>query len=137
CRIMIGIALSLAPMSNDNVSRRISEISLGPISKRTTIHSPEFRDPFLCSADELSIDMKEQLKSDSRLKHLPSFVILGSNDQLCDIALKMLLLLAPTYFCFSRLTVLKTKYRNRAQFEDDLRICLSNIAPRFEDLRSA
>src|SRR4029434_6006897 len=81
--------------------------------------------------------MKEQLKSDSRLKHLPSFVILGSNDQLCEIALKMLLLFASTYLCeagFSRLTALKTKYRNRAQIEDDLRICLSNIAPRFEDL---
>src|SRR4029434_6314655 len=106
CRIMIGAKLSAIPMSNDNVSRRISEISLCPISKRTTIHSPEFRDPFLCSADELSIDMKEQLKSDSRFKHLPSFVILGSNDQLCDIALKMLLLFASTYLCeigFSRL----------------------------------
>src|SRR4029434_6733490 len=78
-----------------------------------------------CSADELSIDMKEQLKSDSRLKHLPSFVILGSNDQLCDIALKMRLLFASTYLCeagFSRLTALKTKYRNRAQIEDDLKI---------------
>src|SRR4029434_3145975 len=88
----------------------------------------------------LSIDMEEQLKSDSRLKHLPYFVILDSNDQLCDIALKMLLLFASTYLCeagFSRLTALKTKYRNRAQIEYDLRICLSNIAPRFEDLCSA
>src|SRR4029434_4781712 len=81
--------------------------------------------------------MKEQLKSDSRLKHLPYFVILDSDDQLCDIALKMSLLFASTYLCqagFSRLTALKTKYRNRGQIEDDLRICLSNIAPRFENL---
>ena len=80
--------------------------------------------------------MKEQLKSDSRLKHLPYFVILDCNDQLC-------LKNAPPFrvdiFVRDRLfkTALKTKYCNRAQIEDDLRICLSNIAPRFEDLCSA
>ena len=51
-RIMIGIVLSLAPMSNYTVSRRISEISLGPISKRTTVHSPEFGIHF--SAQQMS-----------------------------------------------------------------------------------
>ena len=80
--------------------------------------------------------MKEQLKSDSRLKHLPYFVILDSNDHLCDIALKMLILFASTYLCqagFSRLTALKTKYRNRAQIEDDLRICFQTLP---QDLRT-
>ena len=95
--------------------------------------------------------MQEQLielKSDSRLKHLFTTSSLSSfwvammpeYPQLSDIALKMLLLFASTYLCeagFSKLTALKTKYRNRAQIEDDLRICLSNIAPRFEDLCSA
>ena len=105
-------------------------------------------DPFLCSADKLSKDMQEQLielKSDSGLKHLfitsslSSFwvALMPEFPQLCVIALKMLLLCASTYLCeagFSRLTALKMKYRNRAQIEDELRICLSNIAPRFEDL---
>ena len=109
------------------------------------------RDPFICSADELSIDMQEQLielKSDSRLKHLFTTSSLSSfwvammpeYPQLCDIALKMLLLCASTYLCeagFSKLTALKTAYCNRAQIEDDLRICLSNIAPRLEDLCQA
>src|SRR4029434_1705979 len=82
--------------------------------------------------------MKEQLKSDSRLKHLPSFVILGSNDQLCD-SLKNAPPFRVDIFVRDRLfkTALKTKYRNRAQIEDDLMIYLSNIAPRFEDLCSA
>src|SRR4029434_6084811 len=93
--------------------------------------------------------MQEQLielKSDSGLKHLfitsslSSFwvALMPEFPQLCVIALKMLLLCASTYLCeagFSKLSVLKLKYRKRAQFEDDLRICcLSNIAPRFEDL---
>ncbi len=33
-----------------------------------------------------------------------------------------------------KMTALKTKYRNRAQIEDDLRLCLSNIEPIIEDL---
>ena len=93
--------------------------------------------------------MQEQLielKSDSRLKHLfttsplSSFwvAMMPEYPQLCDIALKIILLFASTYLCeagFSRLTALKTKYRNLAQIEDDLRICLSNIAQRFEESR--
>ncbi len=52
--------------------------------------------------------------------------------ELCDVALKILLPFASTYLCeagFSKMTALKTKYCNRAQIEDDLRLCLSNIEP--------
>ncbi len=106
------------------------------------------RDPFVCTANKLSIDMQEQLielKSDSRLKELFSSCPLSSfwaalmqeYPELCDVALKILLPFASTYLCeagFSKMTALKTKYRNRAQIEDDLRLCLSNIEPIIEDL---
>ncbi|KAI2646701.1 Zinc finger BED domain-containing protein 5 [Labeo rohita] len=109
------------------------------------------RDPFVCTANELSIDMQEQLielKSDSRLKELFSSCPLSSfwaalmqeYPELCDVAFKILLPFASTYLCeagFSKMTALKTKYRNRAQIEDDLRLCLSNIEPRIEDLCKA
>uniref|UniRef100_A0A8C4F846 DUF4371 domain-containing protein n=1 Tax=Dicentrarchus labrax TaxID=13489 RepID=A0A8C4F846_DICLA len=109
------------------------------------------RDPFVCTANELSIDMQEQLielKSDSRLKELftscplSSFwaALMQEYPQLCDVALKILLPFASTYLCeagFSKMTALKTKYRNRAHIEDDLRLCLSDIAPRIEDLCKA
>ncbi len=95
--------------------------------------------------------MQEQLielKSDSRLKELFSSCPLSSfwaalmqeYPELCDVALKILLPFASTYLCeagFSKMTALKTKYRNRAQIEDDLRLCLSNIEPRIEDLCKA
>ncbi len=109
------------------------------------------RDPFVCTANKLSIDMQEQLielKSDSRLKELFSSCPLSSfwaalmqeYPELCDVALKILLPFASTYLCeagFSKMTALKTKYRNRAQIEDDLRLCLSNIEPKIEDLCKA
>ncbi len=85
------------------------------------------RDPFVCTANELSIDMQEQLielKSDSRLKELFSSCPLSSfwaalmqeYPELCDIASKILLPFASTYLCeagFSKMTALKRKYRNR------------------------
>ncbi len=109
------------------------------------------RDPIVCTANELSIDMQEQLielKSDSRLKELFSSCPLSSfwaalmqeYPELFDIALKILLPFASTYLCeagFSKMTALKTKYRNRAQIEDDLRLRLSNIEPIIEDLCKA
>uniref|UniRef100_A0AAY5KQC3 BED-type domain-containing protein n=1 Tax=Esox lucius TaxID=8010 RepID=A0AAY5KQC3_ESOLU len=109
------------------------------------------RDPFVCTANELSIDMQEELielKSDSRLKELftscplSSFwaALMQEYPQLCDVALKIILPFVSRYLCeagFSKVTALKTKYRNRAQIEDDLRLCLSDIAPRIEDLCNA
>ncbi len=66
------------------------------------------RDPFVCTENELSIDMQEQLielKSDSRLKELFSSCPLSSfwaalmqeYPELCDVALKILLPFASTY----------------------------------------
>uniref|UniRef100_A0AAY5KAR4 DUF4371 domain-containing protein n=1 Tax=Esox lucius TaxID=8010 RepID=A0AAY5KAR4_ESOLU len=86
--------------------------------------------------NKLSIDMQEQLielKSDSRLKELfnscplSSFwaALMQEYPQLCDVALKILLPFASTYLReagFSKMTALKTKYRNQAQIEDDLRL---------------
>ncbi len=68
------------------------------------------RDPFVCTANELSIDMQEQfieLKSDSRLKELFSSCPLSSSwaalmqeyPELCDVALKIILPFASTYLC--------------------------------------
>ncbi|XP_039670584.1 zinc finger BED domain-containing protein 5-like [Perca fluviatilis] len=79
------------------------------------------RDPFVCTANELSIDVQEQLielKSDSRLKELftsrplSSFwaALMQEYPQLCDGALKILLPFATTYLCeagFSKMTALK------------------------------
>ena len=105
----------------------------------------------MCTANELSIDMQEQLielKSDSRLKELfPScslssfrVALMQEHPHLCDVAFKSIIPVASTYLCeagFSKISALKIKYRNRAQIEDDLRLCLSNIAPRIEDLCKA
>ncbi|XP_068246495.1 SCAN domain-containing protein 3-like [Palaemon carinicauda] len=52
-------------------------------------------------------------------------------------ALKTLIPFATTFLCeagFSALTVIKTKYRNHLQPEDDLRCILSTKSPRFEEL---
>ncbi len=68
------------------------------------------RDPFVCTANELSIDMQEQLielKSDSRLKELFSSCPLSSfwaalmqeYPELCDVALKIPPSFASTYLC--------------------------------------
>ncbi len=109
------------------------------------------RDPFVCTANELSIDMQEQLielKSDSRLKELFSSSPLSSfwaalmqeYPELCDVALKILLPFASTYLCeagFSKWLHSKWNTRNRAQIENDLRLCLSNIEPIIEDLCKA
>uniref|UniRef100_A0AAY5KZP9 HAT C-terminal dimerisation domain-containing protein n=1 Tax=Esox lucius TaxID=8010 RepID=A0AAY5KZP9_ESOLU len=89
-----------------------------------------------------------ELKSDSRLKELFTScplslfwaALMQEYPQLCDFALKILLPFVSTYLYeagFSKMTALKTKYCNRAQIEDDLRLCLSDIAPRIEDFCKA
>ena len=52
---------------------------------------------------------------------------------------KILLPFATTYICeraFSALSNMKTKYRSRHAVESDLRVCLSQIAPRIDKLCS-
>ena len=105
-------------------------------------------DPFVCTANKLSVDMQGQLielKSESKMKELLTSCSLSSfwvalmqeYTQLCDVALKIILPFTSTYLCeagFSKMTALKTKYCNRPQIENDLRLCLLNIVPRIEDL---
>ncbi|XP_077969505.1 protein FAM200A-like [Styela clava] len=56
---------------------------------------------------------------------------------LCWQATKTLLPFPTTYLCeagFSALTMIKTKYRNQLQPEDDIRCALTNIGPDFDKL---
>lgn len=58
--------------------------------------------------------------------------------ELYDKALRILLPFATSYLCetgFSALTTIKTKYRTRLSVEDDLRLCLYRLSPRFDKLR--
>ena len=58
-------------------------------------------------------------------------------DELSRIALRVLVPFVTTYLCetgFSTYTSTKTKYRNRLNAEDDLRIQLSDRAPNFPEL---
>ncbi|CAL9683899.1 unnamed protein product [Knipowitschia caucasica] len=59
--------------------------------------------------------------------------------ELTTKALQILLPFPTTYLCessFSTLTAMKNKYRARLHVEDDLRVCLSSIAPRIRRLCS-
>ena len=52
-------------------------------------------------------------------------------------AMKVLISFTSTYLCecgFSALTLIKNKYRSRLQVEDDLRLFLSAVQPRIEQL---
>ena len=54
-----------------------------------------------------------------------------------DIVLNSLLMFPSTYLCeqgFSTLLNMKNKHRSRLNVEHDLRVCLSNTAPRIEKL---
>ncbi len=78
--------------------------------------------------------IKERHQTATHLQLFLSAVILVERDAWIssDAAVKLLLPFASTYPCeagFSKLT-LKTKYRNRLQVEDDLRLALSNIETR-------
>ena len=60
-----------------------------------------------------------------------------SLSNLCKQAATALLLFPTTYLCesgFSTLTMIKTKYRNRLQPEDDIRCALATIIPEFDKL---
>ena len=65
--------------------------------------------------------------------------VLDEYPLLSQKATKILLPFATTYMCetaFSALTNMKTKYRSRLVVESDLRVCLSQIAPRIDELCS-
>ncbi len=109
------------------------------------------RDPFVCTANELSIDMQEQLielKSDSRLKELFSSCPISSfwaalmqeYPELCDVALKILPSFRVDIFVWGRIlkndctqNEIPQLCTNRGWFE----AMLSNIEPRIEDLCKA
>ena len=106
--------------------------------------------PFVVAKTDLSGREEEELaelSSDRTLmisfnqKALASFW-LGVVDKyplLSQKATKILLPFATTYICetaFSALTNMKTKYRSRLAVECDLRVCLSQIAPRIDKLCS-
>ena len=60
-----------------------------------------------------------------------------SLSDLCKPAATALLPFPTTYLCesgFSTLTMIKTKYRNRLQPEDDIRCALATIIPEFDKL---
>lgn len=52
-------------------------------------------------------------------------------------AMRVLIQFSTTYLCeqgFSALTAIKTKQRNRLQPEDDMRVCLSTVAPNISNI---
>ena len=56
---------------------------------------------------------------------------------LSKFVIKQLIPFATTYLCeagFSAMSVLKTKKRNRLDVEDNMRLCLCNVTPRFQKL---
>jgi len=57
--------------------------------------------------------------------------------ELSNIAVKVLIGFSTTYLCergFSSLTYLKSKYRNKLNVEDDLRLYLTKLEPNIEEL---
>ena len=106
--------------------------------------------PFVVAQTDLSRREEEELaelSSDRTLmisfnqKALPSFwlSVLDEYPLLSQKATKVLLPFATTYMCetaFSALTNMKTKHRSRLVVESDLRVCLSQIAPRIDELCS-
>ena len=84
-----------------------------------------------------------ELKSDKTLEmsysgnNICKFWISVSEEykELFQQSLKILVQFRSTYLCesgFSALTTIKTKYRNRLNIEDDMRLALSNIVPNIE-----
>jgi zinc finger BED domain-containing protein 5/7/8/9 len=106
--------------------------------------------PFGTHADPIGFSISEEealidLSNDSTLtlefndKSLPYFWLSRKTQfpQLYERAMRVILPFATSYLCetgFSALAAVKTKYRNRLNVENDLRIALSNILPRIDDL---
>lgn len=105
--------------------------------------------PFVVAKTDLSGRKEEELaelSSDRTLmisfnqKPLASFWLSVENEYplLSQKATQMLLPFATTYMCetaFSALTNMKTKYRSRLIIDSELRVCLSQIAPRIDKLQ--
>jgi hypothetical protein len=106
------------------------------------------RNPFTAdiSTSSLSVEQESQLielSCDRGLKtkfesaKLSDFWLYASTEypQLSEAAIVVLLPFTTTYLCetaFSAMTAMKTKYRNKLNVSDDLRLCLSVIAPRID-----
>lgn len=108
------------------------------------------RDPFtvdlekcnlpLANKEELiEISCEKNLKSLYGQKALITFWIAVEKEYpvLSSMAVQYLLPFTTTYLCekgFSSLTVLKTKFRNRLDVEDDLRLYLSKLTPDIQEI---
>ena len=108
------------------------------------------RNPFVVDIEKLSLSADDEsklieLSCDRNLKakfqevRLSDFWLHVSTEYptLSDAATAVLLPFTTTYLCeagFSAMTAMKTKYRNRLNVSDDLRLCLSSIAPNIDRL---
>ena len=100
----------------------------------------QFADLPLAEIDKL-IELSHDSVSKAKLRSvgLVNFWIEMKSEypELFDKALRILLPFATSYLCetgFSALTTIKTKYRARLSVEDDLRLCLSRLLPRYDKL---
>ena len=107
-------------------------------------------DPFTANADDLNLPVTEidQLielshSTASKAKHRSVSLIELWNGmkseypELYDKALHIVFPFATSYLCesgFSALTAIKTKHRAKLYVEDDLRLCLSRLSPRYDKL---
>ena len=85
----------------------------------------------LINSDAANNDFSSMSVTQFWIKCLQSYPVLS------ETALRLLLPFPTTYFCetwFSSLLVIKSKYRNRLDAEDDLRCALAKTAPRIPDL---
>ena len=112
------------------------------------LESKLIRNPFIVNVHLLPDNMQEEfleLVNDSAAKDAFETLTLTKfwskmseiYPVVSDVVLNSLLMFPSTYLCeqgFSTLLNMKTKYRSRLNMEHDLRVCLSNVAPRIEKL---
>ncbi|XP_063914535.1 zinc finger BED domain-containing protein 5-like [Zophobas morio] len=109
------------------------------------------RDPFQNTPDSLStpeeqifIDFTASGEIKRQFSNKPLFEFWASLDNefsaLKTRALRILLPFSTSYLCetgFSAMAAMKTKYRSRLNVEKELRVSISQIKPRFENLCAA
>ena len=121
-----------------------------PTTKDPRTGKEWIRDPFVNKPGESSLSMEEEdqlleiandgdLKSTFETTTLPVFwnKVLAEYPKIATTALKALLPFPTTYLCeagFSAVTATKTKYRNKLDISNTLRVSLSPIAPRWDRL---